>query len=78
MSKQHISRSIPFLKTQFVVLGIFVLGLLLAMLANHFLWQSFVFNFIASVFIAVSFAIMVFQGLRLVETLGRLAFTISA
>ncbi len=78
MSKQHISRSIPFLKTQFVVLGIFVLGLLLAMLANHFLWQSFVFNFIASVFIAGSFVIMVFQGLRLVETLGRLAFTISA
>ena len=78
MSKRHISRSIPFLRTQFISLGLFVLFLLLAMLANHFLWQSFVFNFCAAALIALSFAMMVWQGMRLVETLGRLSFTISA
>lgn len=78
MQKSHISRSIPFLRTQFIGLGLLVTALLLAMLANHFLWQNLVFNLCAETLIALSFAIMVWQGIRLVETLGRLSFTLSA
>ncbi|MBJ7551382.1 CZB domain-containing protein [Marinomonas ostreistagni] len=78
MQKNHISRSIPFLRTQFIGLGALVLTLLVAMLINHFSIKSTTFNFIASTLIACSFALVIFQGLRLVETLNRLSFTISA
>lgn len=78
MQKNHISRSIPFLRTQFISLSVLVAVLLMAMLINSFMWQSFIFNASAASFVALSFALMTYQGLRLVETLGRVAFTLSA
>lgn len=78
MQKKHISRSIPFLRTQFIGLGVLSIVLLISMLVNQLFWGSFIFDVGASLLIALSFGSIVFQGTRLVETLGKLSFTISA
>lgn len=77
-TKKHSSQGIPFLSTQFLgfsSIGMIALGVTVA---NKFLDGPNWLTGITALVVFIVFGLMTYEGMRLVETMRRLSFTISA